>query len=108
MLRSAILAAAAASSASAWTPLSRNEAKSWDVKLYSNFKVINVTAGGSTYHYVLMKPGVTQPTVASLVGARVLPAGANPKFFTVPVDKASLLSTTQIQWAEVSPRHSPA
>lgn len=96
-------AAAAAATSDGQARVGAQFGATWDAQYASNalWKVVNVTAGGSRYYYVLVTKGTTAPTVNQLVSQKKLPAGATPTFFTTPISKAALLSTTQIQWAEV-------
>jgi hypothetical protein len=99
-----MLAAGAAAAAATGGPRVNSDfAASFDVQYSSNnaWKVVNVTSGGARYYYVLVNKGTAAPTVNQLVSQKKLPAGVQPTFFTTPVSKAALLSTTQIQWAEV-------
>ena len=103
MMRGLLFAAAAATAVAA-LPRSSRFGKTWDVQYHTNYKVVNVTAGASKFYYVLTDKGASAPSVVSLKSSGRIPSSVTPKFFNVPIAKAALLSTTQIQWAEVSYR----
>lgn len=66
-----------------------------------DYKIVNVTAGGQTFQYALNMRGSPIPTEAQLSAVGAQGAG----ILQIPLQKAALLSTTQIQWAEVRTTH---
>jgi hypothetical protein len=99
MTVAALAAACIVAGAAAASLTSPSYGTSWAVKaVASTYSVLNVTAGGASYIYVLTQRGAAAPTEAAL-GSAVFDAAT---FITVPVAKVALLSTTQIPFVEVS------
>jgi len=97
-----LLAAAAVGAVSAQAPrVSPRYGTKWGVQyLADGVKLVNVTVGDERLAYVLTPRGAAPPPTHELTA--LLPTGTeDPRVIEIPLLKAALLSTTQIQFAEV-------
>jgi hypothetical protein len=96
-------ALAACASATTGSRVFATRHETWGVAyLPGGAKLVNVTAGGEQLAYVLTVRGAAPPPLSALAG--LLPAGARqPVFLETPLRRVGMLSTTQIQFAEVRP-----